>query len=124
MALVAESQYGLLTLNQALRCGATYRMIRRSIASDRWIAEHESAYRMAGVPRCWRQKVLAAVLAVGPGAVVSHRAAARLWELDCSTDPMVELSVARPRFHRVTDTIVHRSTDLARSPLRAGSVSP
>src|SRR5436190_3653847 len=73
---------------------------------------HHGIYRMAGSPPSWRQCLLAAILVVGPGAVASHRAAARLWELDGFADNVVEVSVGRMRMARHGSPRVHRSTDL------------
>jgi hypothetical protein len=115
VALVAESQYGLLTYSQAIECGLTEKMIKQRLASGRWTRLHEGVYRVNGAPQSWNQRMCAAVLAAGPGAVASHRAAARLWDLDGFAKMPRELSVMRDRRPRLARTIVHCSTDLDRS---------
>ena len=55
---------------------------------------------------------MAACLAAGEGAVVSHRAAARLWGLSDVGGNLVEITVPRPRSPRPKRTQLHRSTDL------------
>ncbi|MGH9128290.1 MAG: endonuclease domain-containing protein [Acidimicrobiales bacterium] len=52
-------------------------------------------YRLAAFPPSWQQELMAAVLAPGPGAVASHRAAAALHRLDGVGRQLVEISVPR-----------------------------
>lgn len=54
---------------------------------------------------------MAAVLAAGQGAAVSHRSAARLWEV--LEDETVEITVPRNRCPELDAVVVHRSRDLA-----------
>lgn len=115
VALVAESQYGLLTYPQAIRSGLTARTIRRRLGAARWVPVYQGVYRVAGAPQSCNQQLLAAILASGPSAVASHRAAARLWGLDGFVQPVRELSVPRSQRPRLADATVHCSTDLDRS---------
>ena len=78
----------------------------------RWERSLRGVYRSPEAPRTWRQELLAACLAIGPSAVVSHRSAAALWGLDGFGPGWIELSVDRQRFHRLPGVIVHRSTDV------------
>jgi len=121
-AKVASGQYGLITRDQARATKVTVRAIRHSLETGRWVPQHMGVYAVAGSPRSWNQTVLAACLAGGTGAVASHRCAAQLWGLDDRNGDVVEISVARSSFHRLDGVIVHRSTDLHRSPvtMRAG----
>jgi hypothetical protein len=113
---VARAQYGLITFDQARAGGLSVRAVRHRLDSGRWDACHVGVYAVAGAPRSWEQRVLAACLAAGPGAVASHRCAAQLWGLDGADGGTIELSVARPACHRLPGVVVHRSTDLDRSP--------
>jgi very-short-patch-repair endonuclease len=63
---------------------------------------------------------MAAVLACGPGAVISHRSAAALWELGVAWGGAVE--VTAPAEHQCDGVIAHRSRTLARDHItvRAG----
>ena len=72
---------------------------------------HPGVYRIPGAPVTWEQRALAAVLAAGAGAALSHRAAARIWRL-LDVDAPVEIVVPRARGPRLAGVIVHRSTDL------------
>ncbi|MGI9022004.1 MAG: type IV toxin-antitoxin system AbiEi family antitoxin domain-containing protein [Acidimicrobiales bacterium] len=108
----AKAQMALFTLEQARAAGYSPRQVQYRRETGEWDQVHPSVYCVAGVPDSWERRLLAASLAAGPGAVASHRAAARVWgvvEADC---PTVELSVPPGRTHRLEGVVVHRSTDL------------
>ena len=111
---VARQQYGLLTRAQLLHLGISASRIHRWLSSGRLVVCHPGVYRLAGAPRGWDQSLLAAVLAAGPGALASHRAAARLWGIGRSD--VVEISVPRGRPRALEGVVVHRSRDLALEP--------
>ncbi|HWC12471.1 MAG TPA: DUF559 domain-containing protein [Acidimicrobiales bacterium] len=119
---IARTQDGLVTLEQARAAGLSARGARRRVELGRWQRSLQGVYRAAGAPRSWRQDLLAACLAAGPEAVASHRSAAALWDLDGIGPGWLELSVSRPRCHRLPGVIVHRSTDLdlTKAVVRAG----
>jgi len=102
----------LLTLEQARDAGYSLRQVQHRRETGCWEQMHDGVYRVAGVPPSWEQRVLAACLAAGPGAVASHRSAARIWRIDESHRPVVELSVPSGRQPRLDGVIVHRSGDL------------
>jgi hypothetical protein len=119
---VARSQDGLVTLAQACSAGLSARGARHRVEDGRWERAQAGVFRVATAPRSWTQDLLAACLAAGPGAVASHRAAAALWQLEGISAGWLELTVSRPRCHRLPGVIVHRSTDLDRASmiLRSG----
>src|SRR5690349_16280233 len=94
---IAERQHALIARAQALGVGLTARMIQRRVESGRWAVVYEGVYRIAGTPDSVDQRRLAAVLAVGPDAAVSHRAAADVWGLWWSKPPIVEITTTRDR---------------------------
>jgi predicted transcriptional regulator of viral defense system len=68
---------------------------------------------------------LAAVLACGPGAVLSHRDAAQLWELRQSNSALIDVTVpSRNGRIRRTGIRVHRSGRLAREEVTERSGIP
>ena len=109
----ARPQLGLITWNQLLEAGLSPKQIQSRVAWGVLVPVHPSVYLVAAAPVTWEQRLLAACLAAGPSAVVSHRAAAELWEFDVPERGLVEISVARPFDPRDRDVIRHRSTDLA-----------
>ena len=85
-------------------------MIVRRVAAGRWVRLAAGVYRIAGVPVTWKQRALAACLAGGPGAVVSHRSAAVLWGIAGFRPGPLEITVPPGRSSRNALARVHRST--------------
>jgi very-short-patch-repair endonuclease len=71
-------------------------------------------YRIGGAPQTFESRVLAAVLAGGPGAIASHRTAAALWGIDGYAKGLVEIAVPRDRWCRLASVVCHQSSDLDR----------
>jgi hypothetical protein len=92
-AALATLQYGLVERGQARARGMPAAAIDRRVASGAWIRVHERVYRLPGAPLTWEQRLLAACLAAGPGAVASHRSAVA----------PVEAGALRRGIHRAND---------------------
>lgn len=108
-----ERQHGLITVAQARQAGLSRSAIRHRLASSRWVRRQPGVYQLAGTPSTWEARVLARVLAAGPGALASHRSAAALWQLDGSRHGIPELTIAEGRRHHGPPGVrVHRSRDL------------
>lgn len=100
---LAVRQHGLATRAQAIAVGLSRHQVDHLIAQGRLEVVCRGVYRIGGCPRTFEQELTAAILAAGPGAVASHRAAARLWGLPIG-EPVVEVSVpstSRPRLYGV-----------------------
>lgn len=107
---LAAQQHGIVTRTQLLRAGVAPDAIDRRVRAKRLRALHRGVYG-AGPLRAAHEREMAAVLACGGGALVSHRSAARLWGLlaDGGDTAPVDVIVAkgdqgrRPgiRFHRI-----------------------
>lgn len=109
LAPVAAAQYGVFSRDQAARAGASKRMIQGRVERGRWDELHPSVFRVAGAPPSWRQSLIAACLAWGEGALVSHRAAAALWKLPGFDPGPIEITVPRGRHRRhAGGTVAHR----------------
>jgi very-short-patch-repair endonuclease len=78
---LAVRQRGLLTGAQLVSLGVGRRTIERWVASGRLRAVHLNVYAVGPQPLARHARWLAAVLAKGPGAVLSHESAAALWRL-------------------------------------------
>ena len=89
---------------------AVHRLAEKGVLT----CEAPSVYRVAGVPRTWHGRALCAVLAAGPGAVVSHRSAAFLWGLEGFASPgRIDITVPRHRRPAARrGVVVHESRDL------------
>jgi predicted transcriptional regulator of viral defense system len=108
IARLAAAQHGVFARDQLSRLGVTRGVINRRLSSGRWERIARDVFRLSGVPRSWEQGLLAACLAWGVGAVISHRAAAALWRLVGFEPGIVELTVPRHR-DRVGPGIIHRN---------------
>lgn len=78
---IAERQHGLVTHRQALDAGLTRDQIHRRLLTGRLTQLRTGVHAVAGAPRTQEQVWLAAVLASGDGAALSHASAAALWSL-------------------------------------------
>jgi hypothetical protein len=68
---------------------------------------------MAGIALSPWEQIVAAALAAGPDAVVSHASAAAVHRFEYGPLALVELTLPRQVYSRPPGVIVHRSTDLA-----------
>jgi very-short-patch-repair endonuclease/predicted transcriptional regulator of viral defense system len=107
LARWAATRHGIFSRADAVRLGATQRIIRRRLATERWEVLHPGVYRLAGTPSSWRQALLAGCLTFGEEAVASHRAAACLWRLAGVEPGTVEIIVPRGGSRRRRAIIFH-----------------
>jgi very-short-patch-repair endonuclease len=111
LAARAERHHGLVSRAQA---GLSTSSWHRAIASGRLVAIHPDVARFAGAAPTIEQSIAAAVLAVGSGAVASHRSAAHLigvpGVVTGADDPPHVLLPSRRR-RRIAGVVVHRPTD-------------
>lgn len=110
---LASRRHGVLTSAQLLELGCTRHQIRAAVDRGELVRRHNGVFRVAAAPVTWHQRALVATLAAGPGALASHRTAARLWGLDGST--MGRPEVVTPRHLRSWAPHlgrIHESTDL------------
>jgi len=108
----ARAHHGIITLETSgLSRDAWYRTIKAGTIEQL----HPHVARLHGTPDTAEQRIIAAVSAVGAGALASHRSAARLWGIPRPDDDPVDVLVASQRRDLVLDgVIVHRPRDLAR----------
>lgn len=106
VAALAATQYGVVARRQLLAAGLSAKAIGARVRAGRLLTLHRGVYAV-GHDRLTRDgHWLAAVLAVGTGAVLSHREAAALHGLRPSSRPKVDVTVAAQR--RVPGIQVHR----------------
>lgn len=118
---LVEGQHGVVARRQLLGLGFTSGAIRHRIAQGRLHRIRSGVYA-AGRPQLTREgEWMAAVLACGDGARLSHESAAALWGLR-DRERAIEVSVPAPRRGRQPGLIVHRRQPrvLADSRVRAG----
>src|SRR5207244_13655945 len=93
---LTERQYALAALAQLREAGLTHEAVRHRIESGALDHAGRGVYRIAGAPQSWHQSMLAALLAAGPSAVASHRAAAVLLGFPGFEPGAPELTTPRP----------------------------
>ena len=119
IAALAALQHGVVGRFQLRAIGLSPSAIQRRLDARRLHPDHEGVYTV-GHPALTREgQLAAAVLAGGPGAVLSHASAAELWMLPFPKHRVIDVSVAtrreRPgiRFHRPAfapgEITVHKS---------------
>ncbi len=81
LARVAGRQYGVVSRAQLERLGADRGQIQRRLTSGRLLSMHHGVYAVGHRAPRTEARWLAAVLACGDGAVLSHRSAAALWRV-------------------------------------------
>jgi very-short-patch-repair endonuclease len=79
LADLAKRQHGVVARRQLLDLGFSSSGIDRAIEAARLHAIHRGVYAVGHRALKREGRWMAAVLAVGPGAVLSHRSAAALW---------------------------------------------
>jgi len=112
--LVADlglAQHGVLTGAQLRRRGVTAKQVRHQLASGRLQRLKTDIYRLRAHPWTWPAQLTALLFDAGPGAVVSHRAAAQLhgfWRY--RRQDAVEVSRAEGDGHTVSLGRLHRTS--------------
>lgn len=103
---LARRQHGLVTTQQCLAAGLTLDQIRRRTGSHALIPVRHGVYRWCGSDPTWEMMAMAAVLAMGKGATLSHHSAAHVWAL--LADAPDELELTGPKQLRTPGVISHR----------------
>ena len=110
-APLAEDQLGLVARRQLIDRGVPGPTVESAVRRRHLLPIARGVYRLPGAPSTPDVRLLAMVLAVGDGAMLSHRSAAWLWDL-LPAPTRHEVSVPRRRCPRAPDVLVHRSSDL------------
>jgi very-short-patch-repair endonuclease/predicted transcriptional regulator of viral defense system len=118
IARVASRQHGVITRKQLRDLGLGPTAIDRRRANGRLHAIHAGVYLVGHSALPLHAREMAAVLACGPGAVVSHRSAAKLWALLETKHPQIEVTVARAWSSQRPGIRVYSSVSLERRDVR------
>jgi very-short-patch-repair endonuclease len=113
IARLARSQHGVVTAAQLQAVELSREAIAKRVEAGRLHRLHRGVYAVGHSKLTFEGRCMAAVLALGEGAVVSHRSAAALWGmLKPHTGPIhvtVQGDGGRRKRHGIT---VHRSSTL------------
>jgi hypothetical protein len=106
-------QQGVFGFDQLLALGLTPRAVHARATAGRLHRIHHTVYSLVPKELLKREGLyMAAALACGPGAVLSHRSAAALLELRDWGHTKIEVTVPRRSARRHDGVKVHRSTTL------------
>jgi len=111
---IAKSQHGAISWQQLQRLGFNRFQVERRVRSGEWVRELPGVWRLSWAEPTWTHRVWCAWLWGGTEAVISHRAAARLWELDGVRSDAVELTTPKRLRTRRRWVYVHQSPALPR----------
>jgi very-short-patch-repair endonuclease len=110
---LAATQHGVVSRGQLLAAGLSGPAIHHRLENGRLHRVHRGVYAV-GRPQVDRYgRWLAAVLACGPCAVLSHRSAAALWSFLAGDPDQVEVSVPVQVHRTRPGLVVHRRSNLA-----------
>jgi hypothetical protein len=104
----ARRQLGLITRRELLSLGFTPRQIEHLVCTGRLVPFRRGVYRLCGAIPSWRMSAMAAVLAAGDGAVLSHRSAAVLWDMIDQHAEAGPLEITAPGLRRLEGVTCHR----------------
>jgi hypothetical protein len=81
LAALAGRQHGVVAVGQLYSLGLTDRQLRRMVAQGWLVPVLRGVYGVGYRPLTRPGEWMAALLAMGPGAALSHRSAAALWKI-------------------------------------------
>lgn len=110
LAQLAARQHGVVTAAQLAAAGLRRDAIDYRLRVGRLHRIHAGVYCLEYVPKSAHARLMAAVLACGRGAVLSHMSAAALFGITAAVDGPIEVSARHTR-HR-PGLLVHRSRHL------------
>jgi very-short-patch-repair endonuclease len=114
VAQIAASQHGVLTRRQLEDAGLGSKAITIRVRKRQLLRVHQGVYVLGAFPLTHRQRWMAAVLACGEGAVLSHSSAAALWDLLRPIDGPLHVSIPTQQNRRSRRGIrLHRCPSLA-----------
>jgi very-short-patch-repair endonuclease len=114
IASFAVRQHGLVTTAQLRAAGLTSAAVSQRVGTKRLHRVHRGVYTVGYPTERLEARWLAAVLACGPSAVLSHRSAAALWNLLRPMNGPVDVSVPSQNGRRARRGIrVHRRRSLS-----------
>src|SRR5262249_40646302 len=122
---LASNQLGVVTAGNIAACQVPRTLLCRRLETGEWIRLHRGVFKISSSQATVDELEMAAILAAGNGAVLSHRSAAARLGLDVSRNPSVQITIpVSRRAPRLVGVQVWRSRDLTasgvtkRGPLR------
>src|SRR4051794_16778956 len=98
---LSRRQHGVVTRGQLLDLGFSAEAIKHRVQKGRLHPVLRGVYAVGRRELTREGRWMAAVLACGPGAVLSHRSAAAVWGFGREHPAYIDVSVTRPSEARV-----------------------
>lgn len=108
IAILADRQHGVVAHGQLVDLGFGEAAIQRRLAAGRLHRIHRGVYAVGHTSLRREGRLMAAILACGDGAMVSHRSAAVLWGLHRSSRAVIDVTAPRGLRGR-PGIVVHRT---------------
>lgn len=121
IADLARAQHGVVSRRQLLAAGIGARAIEVRLERRTLHAVHRGVYAVGHLVVSPRGKWMAATLAGGPRAVLSHRSAGQLWRIVPQSGGVPEIT-ANTRWRKRHGLVVHRSTLLGDESTRLDGI--
>lgn len=115
IARIAARQHGVVTTAQLVAAGLSPAAISKRTKAGRLHRVHRGVYSVGYAASTREAEWMAAVLACGPDAALSHRSAAELWGLLRPAEGPVEVTVPSQNGRRQRGFVVHRCAALPRN---------
>lgn len=114
---LARRQHGVLAHSDLIRLGFSAKAIKHRVRIGRLHPVFRGVYAV-GRPHLNREgRWMAAILACGPGAALSHRSAAALWGFGKESEDYIDVSVRRDSEARIRGVRCHRRPTLSPSAI-------
>jgi predicted transcriptional regulator of viral defense system len=115
LSRMAKRQHGVVSIRQLEGpLGFSQRSVARAVDAGRLHRFYRGVYAVGHTDLSRHGECLAAVLAVGPGALLSYHSAGWLWGLRSGSPAPFEVTAFVPRHHRPPKGVVrHRARNLA-----------
>jgi very-short-patch-repair endonuclease len=114
LAALATRQHGAVATRQLRALGLTTQAISQRVGAGRLHRIHHGVYAVGHRVLTVRGRWMAAVLACGPDAVLSHASAAALWDLRRSAAAYTDVTVPRTGGRKRPGIRIHRPRRLPR----------
>jgi len=109
---LAARQHGVVSTRQLTSLGLSHAAIRHRLATGLLTRIHRGVYSVGIAALTDRGRFAAALLACGPGALLSHRSAAILWGLLAMSDGPVDVVTPARQSRSRAGIRVHRTSAL------------
>ena len=113
VAWIATNQHGMVSFAQLVAAGISPAMIDRRVRAGHLHRVYRGVYAVGHTNLSEKGRFMAAVLACGDGAVLSHESAAKLWSLSPTCPPFMHVTVPGDAGRaRRKGIVLHRSSTL------------